>query len=307
MALGHIMAVTAPQGLRVGLILTTFGFGFRHGIDWDHIAAITDITSSQDNRRQSMLLATLYALGHAVVVFTLGIAAIVLSRRLPASVDRVMEQFVGATLLLLGVYVFASLARRGSDFRMRSRWMLLIGAMRHGVRWVRARRDRPVVVEHEHEHLAVEAHVDDHRPVHVGVLVAAGTPDGAGPVMHRHSHRHIGTAPDDPFMEYGRATALGVGMIHGIGAETPTQILIFLAVAGAGGKATGVALLLCFLVGLLTSNSIIALASTMGFAGASRNVRLYVAVSIVTASFSLVIGTLFLLGRATVLPAIFGG
>ena len=37
-------------------------------------------------------------------------------------------------------------------------------------------------------------------------------------------------------MNYGRRTAFGVGMIHGVGAETPTQVLIFLAAAGASGR-----------------------------------------------------------------------
>src|SRR6058998_1080258 len=30
----------------LGLIAAALGLGFRHGIDWDHIAAITDITST---------------------------------------------------------------------------------------------------------------------------------------------------------------------------------------------------------------------------------------------------------------------
>src|SRR5215218_1862554 len=30
----------------LGLLLTAFLLGLRHGIDWDHIAAITDITST---------------------------------------------------------------------------------------------------------------------------------------------------------------------------------------------------------------------------------------------------------------------
>ena len=71
------------EALHVGLILTTFGFGFRHGIDWDHLAAIGDITGSQTESRRSMFLATLYAVGHAVVVFVLGFVAIVLAERLP--------------------------------------------------------------------------------------------------------------------------------------------------------------------------------------------------------------------------------
>ena len=56
----------------MGLLATAYGFGFRHGIDWDHIAALTDITGSQDDGRRSMLFATLYAVGHALVVFALG-------------------------------------------------------------------------------------------------------------------------------------------------------------------------------------------------------------------------------------------
>src|SRR5207245_5651568 len=113
-------------GFRAGLTATAFGFGFRHGIDWDHIAALTDITSSQDNARRSMFFATLYALGHALVVFGLGVGAIVLSAKLPKSADGVMEHFVGATLILLGVYVFHALVKHGRDSRIRSRWMLCL-------------------------------------------------------------------------------------------------------------------------------------------------------------------------------------
>ena len=64
-------------------------------------------------------------------------------------------------------------------------------------------------------------------------------------------------------MTYGSRSAFGVGMIHGIGAETPTQVLIFLAAAGAGGKLVGLTLLGCFLVGLLTSNTLIGLDGPM--------------------------------------------
>ena len=96
-------------------------------------------------------------------------------------------------------------------------------------------------------------------------------------------------------------------MIHGIGAETPTQVLIFVTAAGAGGKATGFLLLVAFLVGLLSSNSAVACAGTFGFLGATRNFTLYVAVSCITALFSLVIGTIFLFGSAALLPAMLGG
>ena len=130
---GAVIAVAGAQNaFHLGLILTAFGFGFRHGIDWDHIAALTDITGSQDNSGRSIFFATMYTLGHTLVVFVLGVAAIVLAERLPASLETVMERLVGVTLLMLGSYVFYTLARHGRDFRMRSRWMLVFAAVKHG-------------------------------------------------------------------------------------------------------------------------------------------------------------------------------
>jgi len=96
-------------------------------------------------------------------------------------------------------------------------------------------------------------------------------------------------------------------MIHGVGAETPTQVLIFVTAAGAGGKATGFLLLVAFLVGLLLSNSAVAFAGVFGLLGAARNFRVYVAISCITALFSLVIGTVFLFGSAALLPTMLGG
>ena len=41
-----IPATNAPAAVGLGVLLTGFFLGIRHGIDWDHIAAITDITST---------------------------------------------------------------------------------------------------------------------------------------------------------------------------------------------------------------------------------------------------------------------
>ena len=298
-----------PEALHAGLLLTAFGFGFRHGIDWDHLAAIGDITGSQQSPRRSMILATLYAVGHAVVVFALGVGAIVLADRLPPSVDATMERFVGATLVLLGLYVFVALLRQGRDFRMRSRWMLLIAGMRRAFRWVRqsmggrGRTSELFEVVHEHEHDIEEHH---HAHAHQRAPVASA-PARRGAAPHSHVHRHLGRMPDDPFATYSGAAAFGIGMLHGIGAETPTQVLIFLAAAGAGGKLAGVALLVCFIVGLLASNTVVALAGTLWSFGTRRNFALYATVSAVTALGSLIIGSLFLLGHGASLPALFGG
>ena len=301
---GAILAAASGQdAFHLGLGLTAFGFGFRHGIDWDHIAALTDITGSQDNPRRSMYFATMYALGHALVVLVLGVAAVILSARLPASIEGPMQRLVGATLLVLGAYVFFTLVRQGRDFRMRSRWMLAFEGVRRVGNRVRQGRDRQVNIEHVHQHTHV-----DRRLAHTH-LAETNAREGAGIVqsVHRHAHRHVDRAPDVPFMQYGMLSAFLVGMLHGIGAETPTQVLIFLAAAGVGGKAAGVILLGCFVVGLLASNTAVALAGTFGFLRASRHFGVYASVSVLTATFSLAIGSIFVLGRAPVLPAFFGG
>jgi high-affinity nickel permease len=53
------------------LLVSAFGFGIRHGFDWDHIAAISGIATGEKNPRKAFSLATAYAVGHAAVVFCL--------------------------------------------------------------------------------------------------------------------------------------------------------------------------------------------------------------------------------------------
>jgi cytochrome c biogenesis protein CcdA len=285
------------EGLAFGLLVTAFWLGVRHGIDWDHIAAITDITGTQEDRHRAIIFGTLYALGHALVVFVLGVVAIWLGELLPPNIDEFMGRVVGVTLVILGVYVFVSLIRHGRDFRLRSRWMLIFAGVRKGARWVR-------------ERVAVGARngeaVEQSQPVEDGDQTAAsfwhhGHHGRPGHHHHEKPERH------DVYVGYGRGTAFSVGMLHGVGAETPTQVLIFLAAAQAGGRVVGVLVLLAFIIGLLASNSIITLGSAFGFLQASKNFGLYATVAVLTGAFSLVIGTLFLFGEESVLPAFFGG
>lgn len=301
-----LIAITGG-GFGFGLLLAGFWFGFRHGIDWDHIAAITDITSSQDDRRGSIVFGTLYVLGHAVVVFGLGVIAILIGEELPPSVDAAMGRIVGITLIALGIYVFVSLVRHGREFRMRSRWMLLFAGIRAGW-WKVTGRLASATDVHDHEREPVHVHAG--AGARAGELVAAD--DQIGGWHHGHHgrpghHHHKHPEFDDAFVNYQKGTSFLVGMLHGIGAETPTQILIFTAAAGAGGKAAGIAVLVAFLVGLVMSNSLITVGSTFGFLRASKNFAVYATVAVITGVFSLVIGVLFVLGQDSLLPALFAG
>ena len=241
------------------LILSALAFGLRHGIDWDHIAAITDITGSQDSTRRSLWLGTVYALGHATIITVLGLVAIAVGVFLPKWIDGVMERVVGLTLLALGIYVIYSLAKDGQNFKMRSRWMLIFDWAEIGYQRLMSRL--------------------------TGVEVERR---------------------DQP-RNYGFATAYLIGLIHGIGAETPTQVLLFVAAAGAAGRQLGAGLVLVFILGLLISNSIITVLSTFGFIRARKNAPALMVLGGLAAIFSLTVGTIFLLGQGGLLPAMFGG
>jgi hypothetical protein len=197
----------------------------------------------------------------------------------------------------LGLWMSYSLLRQKRAFRMRSRWMLIVDLGRYLFR----RRSRELVeITHDHEHAAAgSAHGHTH-PVDSdgGKAIAVKTK------THRHLHSHVLPLPPDPFPSPGVRSALWIGALHGIGAETPTQLLVFLHAASVGGIASGIALLAVFLIGLFVSNMGIAAAAVWGFLSASRNFPLYAAIAAITALLSLGLGSLYLLGLGSLVPAL---
>ena len=184
--------------------------------------------------------------------------------------------------------------------------MLLFAGVRRTHRWLMQRRRGRVEVVHDHEHPTDAPHADHHSEA--GAQSCRQRTEVIAPTRtHRHRHQHHRTPGDEAFLGYGRATSFGVGMIHGVGAETPTQVLLFLTAAGVGGTASGVLLLAVFLLGLFTSNTAIAVAASFGYLTSSKNFFIYAALSAATAVSSLVLGVIFVLGRGSVLPAFFGG
>jgi high-affinity nickel-transport protein len=105
--------------------------------------------------------------------------------------------------------------------------------------------------------------------------------------------------------EYGMGASVSIGIVHGIGAETGSQALLLAAAAGATSAITGSFLLIAFVVGLVVSNTLIAIATTAGFLRTDRHHKFRTALGIVIAIFSLVLGSIFILGTADRLPAFF--
>src|SRR5262249_6312419 len=123
-----------------------------------------------------------------------------------------------------------------------------------------------------------------------------------------HGHEHV-----DPMemSSYGVRTAFGVGMIHGIGAETGTQVLLIAAIGGASSQGLGIPMMAAFIVGLLISHLVLVAVTATGSSASRFRERIYVVIGVVAGTFSLVVGAIFLFGLESQLPSIqawlFGG
>jgi len=248
------------SSLRLAL-LSAGVLGFRHGLDYDHIAAISDISSVQARARDAMRFGLLYVAGHATTVAVLGAAAVAFRISLPPASDRWAQRLVGITLLALGIYVLGTFFRPSvhRHARPRTRITLLVNA----ALWIYWRLSR----------------------IFGGTRVAA-------PQVFQDG--------------YGTTSAFVVGVIHGLGAETPTQLLLFLMAANLGGTLAGLLGLLMFIVGLLVMNTLMCasaaglFSSTLARPGASR------ALSLATSAYSIIVGSIFLFGSADKLPTLTG-
>jgi len=241
-----------PNGLQLALLSAAI-LGFHHGLDYDHIAAITDITSVQNDRGRGMRLGLLYALGHAVTVAALGTAVIMFQLSLPRGMDRIAERLVGVTLLVLGIYVLGSLSR--GNVAPRSRFHLMAKTLR----WLHWK-------------------------------------------MKSYWHGHEHPAPQDKSWNYSPKAVAMIGVVHGLGAETPSQLAIFLLAANLGGVSKGFLGLAMFIAGLLVMNTLMTALAVGLFGYSSHLPRFQFVVTALTAIYSLAVGSLFLFGSSQLLP-----
>jgi high-affinity nickel permease len=231
--------------------------GFRHGFDYDHIAAISDITSVQQKASQAMRLGLLYALGHAAMIALLGSMVILFQLSLPHRLDSWAERLVGLTLVILAIYVMGSLVWGNPEAIPPSRAVLVIRGYRRLCRFFSSASKDP------------SASLD---------------------------------ASED--LNYTGPIAFGIGLIHGLGAETPSQLALFLLAANLGGIAKGVGGMAMFLAGLLIMNTLMTASACGLFHGTAPHPRVMRFFVGLTAVYSFVVGCVFLLGSSVHLPPI---
>ncbi len=308
-------------GGTVGLMGGALALGLRHGIDWDHIAAITDITSAgaAGSEPKEEWLTDEPGL---LLSDESDHAAAELSRRRPVAG---------------GSHAAVAMPTRGEA--LTARVGTLLNGQRHAIflgtlyavghativtvlgltailaagflpQWIDPVMERVVGVTL----LLLAAYLfyslygyfrggGEFRIRSRWMLIFAGVRNGyrwlharlGGQRQHQHAHVH-------GVDQYGPWTAYSVGLIHGIGAETGTQVLIIATAVGAGTKLLGITALMFFVVGLILANSFVTVATAAGFVSAQRRQLVYVLAGSLAAVFSLVVGLLFLFQSGGLLP-----
>ena len=305
-------AATTPAGL--GVLATGLALGIRHGIDWDHIAAITDITSTtaaagvaEAAHQEQHRSVSGHHHGHGGVpeirAHDGGPGAATLApatRGSDGPFDRFGSEQIEAiqlgTLYALGhgaVVIALGIAALSFGALLPS-WLDPIMGRVVGVTLVL---------------LGVWVLYSVYRYARGGesfrlrsrwMLVFDGVRYAWRRILARlHGHEHV-----EPLemSSYGPRTAFGVGMIHGIGAETGTQVLLIAAVGGAASAGLGIPMLFAFVLGLLLSNFAIVVLTSVGFVASQTRERIYVVVGLVAGLFSLILGTIYVLSLDAIVP-----
>jgi cytochrome c biogenesis protein CcdA len=296
--------VRPMEGGTIALLLGMIALGFRHGFDWDHIAAITDITSTTTASHADVDVpagAPIVARGHdehvtdhehshddARAVHVLRESRFAHEQRHALGLATLYALGHASMVVVLGVValLFAAILPEwldpilekvvGVTLLLLGAWVLfsVVQAIRGGTEFKLRSRWMLVFDLARYGWEALQARI------------------------HGHEHR-----PSPHATQYGPWTAFGVGVIHGIGAETGSQALLLAGIAGVTQNATlGIVILIAFTIGLLISNSLVAFVSATGFIGSQRLRQVYIALGLVVGVLSLYIGLLFLFGLGAGLP-----
>ncbi len=232
--------------------------GLRHGFDYDHLAAISDITAVQRNWRSGLRLGMTYALGHAFTVVVLGIAVLQLHMGLPEGLDHWTERLIGLTLIVLGIGVVAGILRKDA---------------------------------HGHSHSRIESRL---AIAINGVLWLAWQ-------VRRCWNRQAPKPRRFQWLYTGKSVFV-IGILHGVGAETPSQLALFFLTANLGGTSRGMMGLAAFSLGLVAMNALMTASMGGAFRASGHHPRFYHAIAWAGAAYSCIIGIIFLFGISGHLP-----
>jgi ABC-type nickel/cobalt efflux system permease component RcnA len=87
------------------VLLTALGLGLVHSLDPDHIVAVSALVCKNKSIRKSINSATVWGIGHSVILFIVGALVLVLRVVIPESIVKIFELAAAVLLIVLGAYV----------------------------------------------------------------------------------------------------------------------------------------------------------------------------------------------------------
>jgi high-affinity nickel permease len=234
--------------------------GLRHGFDYDHLAAISDITAVQRNWKSGLRLGMTYALGHAFTVAALGVAVLQLHMGLPQGLDHLTERLIGLTLIVLGLGVVAGILRKDAHGHRHGRIESRLAIAINGVLWLAWQVRR---------------------------------------LWNKEARK-----PERFQWMYNGKSVFAIGVLHGVGAETPSQLALFFLTANLGGTSRGMLGLAAFSLGLVAMNALMTASMGGAFRASGGHPRFYHAIAWTGAAYSCIIGLIFLFGISDRLPSL---
>lgn len=86
------------NAVQLGLLL-----GLRHAADADHVCTIASLLRAGQGRRQALITAVLWGLGHSLSFFAVGLSLVLFDVHLPPAVEELVNLAVAVLLVGLGV------------------------------------------------------------------------------------------------------------------------------------------------------------------------------------------------------------
>ena len=91
------------------ILLMGLGLGLAHSLDPDHVVAVSTLLCNNKSLRKSITSATVWGVGHSVVLFIIGLLVLTLSVVIPQSVLKLFDASAGGLLIILGAFVLRPL------------------------------------------------------------------------------------------------------------------------------------------------------------------------------------------------------
>jgi high-affinity nickel permease len=251
---------------------TALTLGLRHGIDIDHIAAMLDMASTtaaegQIEKRKTRPFATIAKDAKLPFLYVLGHGAMVI------------------VLGMIALY-FGSVIPSWLDKIMERAvgvTLLLLSAYLIYSLFMFATKGREFKLRSR------------------WMVLFAGIANGWCWLQHKLFKREHSHAHDHSFSSWDNKGAFVVGVIHGFGAETGTQVLLFASVAGIGSLSAGLYMLLAFTIGMMCSTMAIGISVSAGLATSRYFNKVIIVLGVLAALFSLVVGFYFTFGAGNLL------